>query len=68
MLFLIAGIWFMAGFVWFEFAPNVFISIGHRVGTNTAAGLYLLLTLAITFGWIAPLLLGGYRVVKKRMP
>ncbi len=65
ILLLVALIWFGAVVIWSLFGFSFFVGLGHGRGAKVAAVTLAYLILIFTFGWIVPLVLGAYRLVKK---
>jgi hypothetical protein len=65
ILLLVALIWFGAVILWSLSSFSFFLGLGHGKGAKALAFLLAYLIQIFTFGWIVPLALGAYRLVKK---
>ena len=65
ILLLIALIWFGAVILWSRFRFSFVLGLGHGKGAKVAAFILAYLIQIFTFGWIVPLALGVYRLLKK---
>ncbi len=60
---IIALVWFGAVILW-SFVPSFFLGLGHGKRAKAVAFVLAYLMQIFTFGWIVPLALGLYRLVK----
>jgi hypothetical protein len=65
VLLIIGLVWFGAVIIWSRFRLSFVFGIGHGQGAKAVAFLLLYLIEIFTFGWIVPLALGAYRLLKK---
>jgi hypothetical protein len=63
ILLLVGLVWFGAVVLW-SFVGGFFIGIGHGKIAKAAAWSFVYLMQMFTFGWIVPLAIGAYRLIK----
>jgi hypothetical protein len=65
ILTLVALIWFGAVILWSRLRFSFFFGLGHGKGAKVVAFILVYLIQIFTFGWIVPLGLGVYRLLRK---